>query len=51
MCLSFVIVVEDSGKVGGTDTLMQTLLPEKWQIHLSGVILCCFQSLCLDQSH
>lgn len=29
MHLSFVILVEESGKVGGTDALTQNLLPEK----------------------
>lgn len=41
MHLSFVTVAEDSGKVGGTDALIQTLLPENGKlISLTLGLLC-----------
>lgn len=51
MHLSFVIVVEDSGKVGGTDALIQTLLPENGKLMslTSGLFCAAFRVLVLTK--
>lgn len=51
MHLSFIVVVEKSGKVRGIDVLMQTLLPENGQTHLSdfGIILSPFRVFVLTK--